>query len=312
MKDMKSVIKYIAFLSAALVMTSCEDLLDRFPKDKMSPETFLANEKEMRAYTNAFYPMLPSGFFGNQSDAVVGRDLDDEIRGARTINSGDGGWSWTNLRTINTFLEYSSNCKDEKLRVQYDALARFFRAFFYFEKVKQFGDVPWYDHTLGSDDEDLYKPRDSRELVMQNVVADIDYAIDNLPAEHNDYRVTKWTALALKSRICLFEGTYRKYHAGDVTLETLPADAMPYTWYLQQAVDAASKFISTSNYGIYNAEGTDKSYIGLFTKYDVSEGINKEVILARDYSSVYGVTHAANSDYTSATLHKYVTEAYAS
>ena len=60
MKDMKSVIKYIAFLSAALVMTSCEDLLDRFPKDKMSPETFLANEKEMRAYTNAFYPMLPS------------------------------------------------------------------------------------------------------------------------------------------------------------------------------------------------------------------------------------------------------------
>ena len=305
MKDMKSVIKYIAFLSAALVMTSCEDLLDRFPKDKMSPETFLANEKEMRAYTNAFYPMLPSGFFGTQSDAVVGRDLDDEIRGARTINSGDGGWSWTNLRTINTFLEYSSNCKDEKLRVQYDALARFFRAFFYFEKVKQFGDVPWYDHTLGSDDEDLYKPRDSRELVMQNVVADIDYAIDNLPAEHNDYRVTKWTALALKSRICLFEGTYRKYHAGDVTLETLPADAMPYTWYLQQAVDAASKFISTSNYGIYNAEGTDKSYIGLFTKYDVSEGINKEVILARDYSSVYGVTHAANSDYTSATLHKY-------
>ncbi len=190
MKDMKSVIKYIAFLSAALVMTSCEDLLDRFPKDKLSPETFLSNEKEMRSYTNAFYPMLPSGFFGTQSDAVVGRDLDEEIRGARTIDSGNAGWKWSNLRSINTFLEYSGNCKDEKLRSQYDALARFFRAYFYFEKVKQFGDVPWYDRTLGSDDEALYNPRDSRELVMQNVVADIDYAIEYLPADHYDYRVT--------------------------------------------------------------------------------------------------------------------------
>ena len=306
MKEMKAVIKYIVFLSASLALTSCEGLLDRFPKDKLSPETFLSNEKEMRAYTNAFYPMLPSGFMsGGQSDVIVGRDLDDEIRGARTINSGNSGWTWTKLRDINTFLEYSGNCKDEKLRSQYDALARFFRAYFYFEKVKQFGDVPWYDHTLGSDDAELYKPRDNRELVMQHVVEDIDFAIDNLSDEHSDYRVTKWTALALKSRICLFEGTYRKYHAGDVTLEKLPADAQPYTWYLQQAADAASRFISTSNYGIYNAEGADKSYLGLFTKYNVSEGINKEVILARDYSNTYGVTHNANADYTSATLNKY-------
>lgn len=306
MKEMKSVIKYIVFLSASLVLTSCEDLLDRFPKDKLSPEKFLSNEKEMRSYTNAFYTMFPSGYYsGGQSDAVVGRDLDDEIRGARTFNSGISGWNWTNLRSVNTFLEYSGNCKDEKLRAQYDALARFFRAYFYFEKVKQFGDVPWYDHTLGSDDEGLYNPRDSRELVMQNVVADLDYAIDNLSDEHSDYRVTKWTALALKSRVCLFEGTYRKYHAGDVTLQTLPADAQPYSWYLQQAADAASKFISTSNYSIYSAEGPEKSYIGLFTKYNVSEGTNKEVILARDYSTVYGVTHNANADYLSATGNKF-------
>ncbi len=305
LKEMK-IIKYIAVLSAMLALSSCEDLLDRFPKDKLFPETFLSNEKEMRAYTNALYTMLPTGFYsGGQSDLLVGRELNDEMRGARTINSGDSGWSWGQLRTINTFLEYSDNCKDVRLREEYTGLVLFFRAFFYFEKVKKFGDVPWYDHTLSSDDEELFKPRDSRELVMQNILADLDYAIANLPEAHSDYRITKWTALALKSRVCLFEGTYRKYHANDVTLQTLPADAKPYTWYLQQAADASMKFISTSKYGIYNTEGTNKSYIGLFTKHDVSEGTNKEVILARDYSRTYGVTHTANGEYISTTLNKY-------
>ena len=299
-------IKYISIvLGTSLILSSCEGLLDRFPQDKLSPETFLSNETEMRSYTNAMYTMFPSGFFsGGQSDACVGRDLDDEIRGARTINSGDGSWSWTALRRINTFLEYCDNCKDEELRNQYIGLVRFFRAYFYFEKVKKYGDVPWYDHTLGSDDEDLYKARDSRDYVMQKMIEDIDFAIDHLPSAHSDYRVTKWTALAFKSRFCLFEGTFRKYHAGDVTLQTLPEDAKPYTYYLQQAADAADKFIASSGYAIYNSEGQDASYIGLFTKYNVSEGTNKEVILARDYNIDYGVVHSANADYTSATLGK--------
>ena len=288
-----------------LALQSCEDALDRFPLDKLSPETFLATETELRSYTNAFYPLFPTGFFsGKQNDAWVGRDLDDEIRGARTINSGDGLWSWTYLRRINTLIEYSGNCKDTALREQYVGLARFFRAFFYFEKVKAFGDVPWYDHTLGSDSQDLYKARDNRDFVMKNIVDDLDYAIEKLPAEHSDYRVTKWTALALKSRVCLFEGTFRKYHAGTNVLKTLPADATPYTWYLEQAADAADKFMVSSGYGIYNSEGPAKSYIGLFTKYDISQGTNKEVILARDYSKEYGVTHSANNNYMTATMGK--------
>lgn len=297
--------KYIALIfSASLFFASCEDMLDRFPQDKLSPETFLSTESEMRSYTNAMYTILPSGFFGEMNDAWVGRALDEEIRGARTIASGEGSWSWTALRRINTFLEYSGNCKDENLRKQYDGLTRFFRAYFYFEKVKHFGDVPWYDHTLGSGDSDLYKARDSRELVMQKMIEDIDYAISVLPSEHSDYRVTKWTALAFKSRFCLFEGTFRKYHASDVTLQTLPSDAKPYTWYLEQAADAADRFIASSGYSLYNKEGADASYLGLFTKYNVSEGTNKEVILARDYSVEYGVTHSANAQYITSTLIK--------
>lgn len=307
--DMKNYIYNIIIgavvLAASMSLVSCEKILDKFPLDKLSPETFLANETEMRSFTNAYYPMFPSGFYsGGQSDAIVNRDLGDEIKGSRTINSGESGWKWNDLRRINTFLEYADNCKDEQVRTEYVALTRFFRAFFYFEKVKKFGDVPWYDHTLGSDDKELYKARDSREYVMQKMIEDIDFAIDHLSSAHSDYRVTKWTALALKSRFCLFEGTFRKYHAGDVTLKTLPADAKPYSYYLGLAADAADKFIASSGYSIYNSEGPEKNYIALFTKHDVSEAINKEVILARDYNVNYSVVHSANNDYMSATLSK--------
>ncbi|MBQ2109682.1 MAG: RagB/SusD family nutrient uptake outer membrane protein, partial [Bacteroidales bacterium] len=112
-----------------------------------------------------------------------------------------------------------------------------------FEKVKRFGDVPWYDTQLGSADEALYKPRDSRELVMSNVVADLDFAIEHLPSQHSLYKVTKWTAMALKTRACLFEGTFRKYH--NISLE-----GHTWQWYLEQAAAAGEVFIATSGYSI--------------------------------------------------------------
>ena len=157
---MKS-INYIGILlGASLCLASCEKIegvLDRFPQDRLSPETYLSTENELKAYTNTFYPMFPSGFYDDgQSDAVAGIILSDELLGSRGINAGDRGWNWKYLRRINNFMDYSRNCKDEALRDQYIALARFFRAYFYFEKVKQFGDVPWYDRALGSEDPDLY------------------------------------------------------------------------------------------------------------------------------------------------------------
>lgn len=302
---MKVTIKYIGtFLTASILFASCEGFLDRFPQDKLSPETFLANETEMQTYTNSYYTMFPAAgdMYNEFSDLVIGTDLSQALWGGRTITSGESGWSWTNLRKLNTFLEYADNCKDENVRNQYIALTRFFRAYFYFEKVKMFGDVPWYDHTIDSESADLNKPRDSRELVMQEMIKDIDFAINNLPEAHSDYRVTKWTALAFKSRFCLYEGTFRKYHAGSETLKTLPADAQPYTYYLELAADAADEFMKTSGYSLYTAETLATNYVNLFNKYSVSEGTNKEIILARNYNIEFGVVHSANASYQSATL----------
>ncbi len=138
------------------------------------------------------------------------------------------------------------------MRLEYEGLARFFRAWFYFEKVKYYGDVPWVDRPIDASDPLLFeKGRDPRELVMQKVVEDLDFAAANLPAEKSVYRVTRWTALALKSRACLFEGTFRKYHG----LEGWES-------YLTASATASKRFIDESGYSVYTTGTTP--YLNLF------------------------------------------------
>lgn len=199
--------------------------------------------------------------FDEQSDIIVEAILTDVLTGGnrRTVPASGGGWSWGTLRRINTLLEHVDNCEDKDAVVKYTAISRFFRAYFYFDKVVRFGDVPWYDTQLGSADEDLYKPRDSRELIMSKMIKDIDFAIENLPAGKSTYRVNKWAALALKSRFCLFEGTYRKYH--NISLE-----GNDYKYYLNQSVAAAKEIIDNSPYKLYSTENPTKDYLMLFAQ----------------------------------------------
>ena len=246
---MKKILSILT-VGCALTLSSCEDWLDKYPLAQMSPETFFSNENELQAFSNTFYTIFPGdGLYNEGYDNIVKNEIAAEMRDGRTIPASGGGWTWTDLRKFNTLLEYSGNCKDTDIRNRYDAVARFFRAYFYFEKVKRFGDVPWYAKPLGSADPELKRPRDSREFVMQRMIEDIDFAIRYLPTKHDLYRITKWTALALKSRFCLFEGTFRKYHDID-----LPENDWKY--YLSLSAKASEEFITNSGYGLYTSGGT--------------------------------------------------------
>ena len=86
-----------------------------------------------------------------------------------------GGWNWTRLRDINFFLENYNKVEDDMAKQHYSGVAKFFRAYFYFDKVVNFGDVPWYGQVMEAGDPELYKPRESRQIVMDSVLADIDF-----------------------------------------------------------------------------------------------------------------------------------------
>jgi hypothetical protein len=272
---------YIMLLTAGL--SSCD--LDQLPKEAISPETFFNTENDLLLYTNSFYNALPSAedVYNEDVDNVVKNSLRDELQGTRIVPTSGGGWTWTNLRNINYFLANSNKCTDKKAVAKYNGVARFFRAYFYFGMVKRFGDVPWYSSTIEVADEDLLtKARDPRTLVMDSVMADIDFAIANLEGTRQVNTITKWTALALKSRMALYEGTFRKYH----TEFNLPdADK-----FLDECIEASEDLMKNSGYGIYK-DTPATAYLKLFS---ADNSIAEEIILGRDFSDQLQVYHNLN------------------
>ena len=236
-------------LAIVLGLSSC-DFLDRTPKDKLAPENYFRNEQDFKLFSNSFYDNLFSKEpYERQSDIFFQKGvLSDELMGgvAREIPTGvgSGGWSWGQLRKINTMLGNMDKCNDPEVVKQYTGLAKFFRARFYYEKVKRFGDVPWYDRELGSKDEDLYKAQDSREFVMSKMLEDIDEAIEALPSGVSTYRVNRWAALMLKAQFCLYEGTYRKYRGLEYP-EGLKSED-----YIRLAAEAAEEILDKSPYSL--------------------------------------------------------------
>ena len=287
MKNMK---KYLLIAFAAIASFTACDFLDRGPLSDMTEEIYFRTAEDFQLFTNPLYNnLLDKHPYNHQSDHYIKLSLSNLIHGGsyRTVPASGGGWTWTDLRRINTVLSRMDTCEDEKVKAEYEALARFFRAFFYYEKVKLFGDVPWIEEELASDSEKLQAPRDSREFIMQKMLADIDFAIENLPATVSTFRVNRWAALALKSQFCLFEGTFRKYHS--LTIDPAKAGVETvndYQFYLEAAAAAAEEIINDGPYKLYSTGKPDQDYRMLFAQEDASKA---EFILAVYYNHPAGI-----------------------
>ena len=282
-------------LISLLAFSACKKELDLKPFDKLSPENAFNTEKDLQLYANSFYLILPTGSDIVKSDALsdylVGRTPSNYIYGSFGATQATG-WNWENLRKVNYFLEHVGQAKiTDEARNHYIGLARFFRAWFYFEMVKKFGDVPYYNKTLAVNDPDLFKGRDPRTLVMDSVLADIDFACTNIrnTKDNTASQVTRWVALALKSRICLFEGTIRKYHA------ELNLSGTANAW-LSKAAEAADLVMKGNQYRLLTSGS--QPYRDLFVNETPN---NTEVMLAAVNSKSLRVFNDANWYWTSAT-----------
>lgn len=273
--------KTINYITVALVFASlCSCSLDREPMDALGAENYFNNRSELATFTNGFYADFPSAdaLYGETADLIIPTSLTNEVMGTRAVPSSGGGWSWSSLVNINTFMDCVAKCPDAAARKEYEGVARFFRAYFYFNKLKRFGAVPWFETQLGSTDDRLYAPRTSRDELLENILKDINCAIESLPNAVNAYRVTKWTALALKSRIFLYEGTFRKYHG-----------IAGYETWLKEAASAAEAFVSDSPYTLHT--GSAEPYRQLFV---ADNALKDEVILARNYNLKLNIVHSVN------------------
>lgn len=264
----------------AFSLVACD--LDEYPEDSISPDTYFKTEKELKLYSNQFYTQLPDAedYYQEMSDLVCnGLAYNDAVRGySRIVPGTGGGWSFTALRHINYMLSNLYRCEDENVRKHYEGIGRFFRAYFYFGKLQRFGEVPFYDKVLNSDDEELLcKPRDTRDFIIARINADLDTAALYLPEfEGSNMIVNRYAALALQARANLYEGTFRKYHNGRPELND---QTLEYASLLKKAADAALAVMTSKKYALYS-EG-EKPYYDLFVKNDPN---GKEYILNRSYA----------------------------
>lgn len=287
---------YIAIL-ATVVLSGCDAFLTKDTYSTLNSETFFTDEKSLELYANGFiqYQMPAAADIAESNDSYT--DVCATRNGYAMFvqpwsSSNQTGWSygnWQNLYRINYFLVHmdeASSVSEARMR-HYEGVARFWRAFFYFYKMRTFGDVPWYDRPIDADDEEaLYKARDSREMIAKKILEDLDYAIENCDANKNTQQADRLKALAYKVRFCLYEGTFRKYHANN------PSTGQPWTaseseFYLKECVKAAEELIATGQYKLNEASSTTY-YRSLFN----TESLNRnEVIWEREYSSELNFNH---------------------
>ena len=294
---MKRIFSILALSVAVVLSASCEDFLTKAPETNMSPDSYFKSKAELEMWTNNFYvDILPDAedLVGQVADDHFTSSLNTVQKGTRTPSS--KSWSentWKPLRRINYFFE-NNKCTDASANATYEGVAYFFRALFYFNKVRQYGDIPYYDKVIGSADAELLnKPRDSRGYVMLKVMEDLDKAYELLPEKweaYSVYKVTKDAAMALKSRAALFEGTFRKYHAGT---EYVPQDEQTFDgvtisskWFLEQAADAASKVMGKHSLYTGNTLGlASKATKASYREYFILEDAEtSETILSRRYN----------------------------
>lgn len=290
--------KKIIILSTGLLAFTLQgcDFLDKTPQDTIDKEQFFAsaNAQALEQYCNDLYPKLISGHgdpqtynFGMmeedfKSDDILPWDYNTISFGHQTAptETKNTEWKWENIRACNDFLDNymkSPELLDAKHRYAGEIL--FFKCLDYFNKVRTYGDVPWYTHALDTKSEELYKGRDSRIVVIDSILKNLNQAIEWLPMKKDDekvYRISKDAALALKARICLFEGTYRRYHGieGDTKI-------------LEEAYNAAGELMKPEyGYSLFKGTSPEEAYHELFIQSNYNN--NEEVILSKEYDPAVG------------------------
>ena len=317
----------LPILCLGMTVTSCSDFLDRPPLDQISPDSYYTTADQLGTFTINYYTSIfpnNSGWFAGVATFDDGTDN----QASRGGNSGmylqdqwkvptSGGIGMNAIRNVNKFIN-ESEAKIAAGKVtgtpeqinQYMGEAYFIRAMLYYSKLQDYGDFPIELKELNVNN-DLVEAskRQPRNLVARQILSDMDKAIDKLQVTiANKVRINKNAALAMKSRMALYEATFEKYHRGT---GRVPGDANwpgknkewnknftinqddEVNFFLDQAIDAAKKVcdavpLKTQNSHVMNPSSIGQyngwnSYYDMFASPDLSK--YPEVLLWRQFNS---------------------------
>lgn len=223
----------IVFLSfSVVILTGCDNLLNKYPLDSLSNSTFWKTEGDaLLALTGVYQQNKLTGTNAKQSYDLWNQDTYlrlfeattdngfEKDNGVTDFNNGDLAASyqpvmdlWTTtyikITKCNNFLENIDNVEMEADKLEgMKAEVKTIRAYDYFWLAFLWGDVPLVTKVLTVDEANSVF-RDSREEVINFVIEELQSAIPNLPATRpdKDYgRITKGAAMAILGRVFLAE-----------------------------------------------------------------------------------------------------------
>ena len=295
------------FVVLGVTAVSCD--LSESPQAEAGRAIVFGDEAGLRNYTYGFYNYLPDNGSAHRINIMHDHSAKTSIgtyeQGAYTTSTSTS-WSWSSIRNVNYFIQYNTDPNvPDAVRNNYTGIAKLFRAYLYYDKLITYGNVPWIDKPLDPTDEDLYKTQDNRDVIIQHIMDDLDYAAENITVTSitpYSNTVNKWTALALKSRICLFEGTFRKYHASGSSYgsQYLAGCTISANELLQAAADAALEVMNDGPYKIHTGTVYEDGGRGAYRDLFISDNpVTEEVMLAITQNRDLSVLGEANWYYNS-------------
>ena len=296
------------FLLVTLVclFVQCDDdFLDRPDLDTISEPSFWKSTNDLKLYVNRFYSPKENnkktfpGWSANQysggiywgdtgTDNIIQPTVSTLMAGNNTEDTGNGSWNFENIRRANYFMaNYETVEADFDEYKHFVGEALFFRAYFNFTMLKNYGEYPYTNEVLTEVSEELYAPRTARNTIVQNIIADLDEAIGYMDSgrKGKGNRLSREIAMLFKARVALYEGTWEKYHAGT----DFGVSGSDGSSFLTIAASAANDVISSGIYSIHNTGDPANDYWNIFNQENY--GGHAEVMLWRAYNADLSLAH---------------------
>lgn len=288
---------YGVLLMGAFSFTSCTDMLEKEPLDEFTNNAdFWSNEATVESYANAFFnDFLGYGRGTGYGDFYFPGLTDDQVNYTFAnwtyinVPSSSDEWSdpYVEIRRSNVMihgLEEYAGAMDPVVKNHWIGVARLMRAYEYWDLVRKYGDCVWVDTPLDVNSPELYAPREDRDAIMDRVLEDLNFAVKNINTFSSNVSWSSQLAEAMKARICLWEGTFRKYRTAAENGKAADLDGA--NRFLQACVEACEVIMPQFS--------LCEDYQSLYNSTDLSS--NPEIIFCKPY--VQSVLCHSTIDYT--------------
>lgn len=317
---MKRNILSVFSFCALMGLSGCNAFLELEPLDKVSPDQLLETEGGVRALLANIYTMIPMEDFNYRPNAGFNQRGYDGVNETTNLafltdeaTRSDGGvgigyegfnyWPYGDIRQVNVFMQNVEKAKEAGTlsAAEGDRMiseAHFARAYMYYGLVKRYGGVPLIDKVQDEDYENggpeaVAVPRSTELDAWKFVLNECTLAAAHLPESTSGadlYRVTKWAAYALKSRVALHAASVAKHWdkaplAGEAVSQKLVGGmtAADADAFYKECIEASSYLIENSGKSLYKpTPATAREAAANFQDIFLDDK-NEEIIFCKAY-----------------------------